>query len=107
MKKTLTLLILLFTTLFSANAEEITVWEGELAGNLQFAVGSDLFNKLTGSEPGQANLTAGDVLTIYYKDAVQNIDKIYIQSSDLNTTYNNATLGVEELDDYLRRGGNS
>lgn len=118
MKKTLTLLILLFTTLFSANAEEITVWEGSLAGNLQITKGSDLFNKLTGNGVGQANLAVGDVLTIYYTGAKVEIEengdsfsqdwktflsKIWIQDSEF-TTYSSDITGPYDDKLFLEDG---
>lgn len=89
---------------------EITVWQNAegYAGNLQFTIGTDLYDQLTGSEIGQANLAVGDAITIYYKDAVGQYDKIYIKTSDLTSDYDPQTvIGVEELDDYLRRNGES
>lgn len=89
MKKALTLFLILINSLFSANAEEITVWENEsgLAGNLDFTVGSDLHTTL------MSTMEAGSIMTIYYKDAGESNQKLLIQNSGWNT-YPNEIIGV-------------
>lgn len=99
MKKTLTLLILLFTTLLSANAEEITVWEGELAGNLQIAAGSDSYNILTGDGVKQANLSVGDIITITYKGATDG-NKLFIQDTSWSSFSSLLTGVTNDLLEY-------
>lgn len=99
MKKTLTLLILLFTTLFSANAEKIVVWNGELAGNLQIAAGSDSYNILTGDGDGQANLSVGDTITITYKGASEG-NKLLIQDTSWSSFSSLLTGVTNDLLEY-------
>lgn len=105
MKKTLTLLILLFTTLFSANAEEITVWESAegLAGNLRLTTGSAELNTILD------NIQVGDIFSIYYKGATRNVNAstltvgvvnyLYVQNQDWNN-YSSDVVG--SYNDNLR-----
>ena len=89
MKKTLTLLILLITSLAAANAEEITIWEGSTSGNLILSSSSNSANYST----LVANLASGDKIKFYYTEASAGAE-VYLQSnwSDIR---NSAVLDIE------------
>ena len=65
----------------------ITVWEGELAGNLRFMPGDANYEKLTGDGEGQANLSAGDVIKFYYTGAAEG-DQVWFQNIDWSNLAN-------------------
>lgn len=84
MKKTTFILSLLLMAVMNASAEVITVWEGNQAGNLTFFSGEDTYNALMGDGAGQANLSAGDKIDIYYAGAVEG-SKLWLQDNEWNT----------------------
>lgn len=84
MKKTTFILSLLLMAVMNVSAEVITVWEGSQAGNLTFFSGEDNYNSLMGNASGQANLSAGDRMDIYYTGAVEG-SKLWLQDNEWNT----------------------
>lgn len=84
MKKTTFILSLLLMAVMNASAEVITVWEGTQAGNLTFFSGEDTYNALMGDGAGQAHLSAGDKIDIYYAGAVEG-SKLWLQDNEWNT----------------------
>ena len=76
MKKTLPLFLILMTSLFSANAEEITIWEGSYSANLIFDSSHNSANYST----LVANLVAGDKIKFYYSGASESAE-ILLQSN--------------------------
>lgn len=91
MKKTFFVLLLLLSTVMDMTAETITVWEGSSNQDITFFSGSENYNALIGSSQGQANLSAGDKIEIYYTNAGEN-NKLWLQ--DINwTTYSSAITG--------------
>lgn len=82
MKKiTFTLAMLLTAVLGISAADVITVWEGSLAGHLSFFDTTEQYTKLMGNAEGQANLSAGDVVTVYYTGATDG-NKLLISDTD-------------------------
>lgn len=84
MKKTTFILSLLLMAVMNASAEVITVWEGPQAGNLTFFSGEDTYNALMGDGAGQAHLSAGDKIDIYYAGAVEG-SKLWLQDNEWNS----------------------
>ena len=84
MKKTTFILSLLLMAVMNASAEVITVWEGTQAGHLTFFSGEDTYNALMGDGAGQAHLSAGDKIDIYYAGAVEG-SKLWLQDNEWNT----------------------
>jgi len=85
MKKfTLTLTFLL--SAIAGVAADVVIWEGSLAGNLDFKVGEDLHTTLI------SNVKAGDVLNVSYSGAGEE-NKLWLQNSDWDT-YDNSVTGV-------------
>ncbi len=93
MKKTTFILSLLLMAVMNASAEVITVWEGNQAGNLTFFSGEDTYNALMGDGAGQANLSAGDKIDIYYTGAVEG-SKLWLQDNEWNT-YSPSVTGAD------------
>lgn len=84
MKKTFFVLLLLLSTVMDMTAETITVWEGSSNQDITFFSGSENYNALIGSSQGQANLSAGDKIEIYYTNAGEN-NKLWLQDNGWNT----------------------
>lgn len=82
MKKYLSILFFLLATALNVSAEVITVWEGTSQATIRFTPESGGFlanyNKLVGSEEGQANLSAGDIIRFYYTGAAEG-DQVWFQ----------------------------
>lgn len=93
MKKTTFILSLLLMAVLKVPAEVITVWEGTQAGNLTFFSGEDTYNALMGNGAGQANLSAGDKIDIYYTGAVEG-SKLWLQDNEWNT-YSPSVTGAD------------
>lgn len=93
MKKTTFILSLLLIAVLKVSAEVITVWEGTQAGNLTFFSGEDTYNALMGNGAGQANLSAGDKIDIYYTGAVEG-SKLWLQDNEWNT-YSPSVTGAD------------
>lgn len=93
MKKTTFILSLLLMAVLKVSAEVITVWEGTQAGNLTFFSGEDTYNALMGNGAGQANLSAGDKIDIYYTGAVEG-SKLWLQDNEWNT-YSPSVTGAD------------
>lgn len=93
MKKTTFILSLLLMAVLKVSAEVITVWEGNQAGNLTFFSGEDTYNALMGNGAGQANLSAGDKIDIYYTGAVEG-SKLWLQDNEWNT-YSPSVTGAD------------
>lgn len=88
MKKYLSILFFLLATALNVSAEEITVWEDAegYAGNVDFAVGSNLHTTLMSS------IAAGDLMVISYTDTKAG-DQLYLQNSGWDT-YSNDITGI-------------
>lgn len=85
MKKfTLTLGLLLLAVM--GVKADVVIWEGTQAGNLDFAVGSDLHTTLIN------NVKDGDKLNVYYAGAGEE-NKLWIQNSAWDS-YDNSVAGV-------------
>lgn len=93
MKKTTFILSLLLIAVLKVSAEVITVREGTQAGNLTFFSGEDTYNALMGNGAGQANLSAGDKIDIYYTGAVEG-SKLWLQDNEWNT-YSPSVTGAD------------
>lgn len=95
MKKFTLSLVMMLMTAMGISAEVITVWEGN-STTCNFFNGTDSYNALMGNGAGQANLSDGDVITIYYTGATEG-NKLWIQNIGWDTYAQSITGASNDL----------